>query len=298
MKGFWKLIDQSEKNFYKQFVDSTLQSLKQTDPDFAKALLKWRYLLDRTVYRLAKLSHKDCRDVFQDLLIQLVKTYQIYKSKTYRYNGNIYEVIGKNGNKWHLSSSRLNSKNKKDFWINRSQFKSVGKIPLTSSIFRKIQQEASTQACSVYAQKNGYSVVGKKSESGVKRNCKYKNNYEVIDKNVVQKNVEEVYLYDVDQYGRTYEEIISNNANRIEEEICLKDFFDKKRLSEEAKKLLDEWLRDYSVTDRDVCQALGFSKKKLALARMELKKVCNEYIGNASCYMTEKKPIQFRASFV
>lgn len=288
----------SNNSDYKQFVDNTLQSLRQTDPDFAKALSKWRYLLDKTVYRLAKLSHKCFEDIFQDLLIQLVKTYQIYRSKTYRYNGNIYEVIGKRGNKWHLSSRRLNQKNKKDFWVNRSQFKRVGKIPLASSIFRKIQQEASVQVRKCYIQKKGYTIVGKDRSLVIKRNGKYKESCEVIDRNIVQKSIEEVSLCDVDQFGRTYEELVSNCINKIDEEICLKDFFNKKNLSRDTRKVLDEWLRDYSITDTDLCHVLDFNKKKLALARRELKNVYKEYLGNSYKNITEKKPVQFKSSFV
>ena len=86
-------------------------------PAFAKALIKWTPLIDRTTYRVAKLTGQDLEDVYQDLAMDLSNMAKYHAAKLYRYKDSVWECTRREGKMAYIQSPRHNKRPLEPGWV-------------------------------------------------------------------------------------------------------------------------------------------------------------------------------------
>lgn len=278
-----------------QYMDETFDNLKYSDPEFAQVLHKWKNLFFSTVQKVAAVKGSNPFDVFQELMVPLVKINEVHKLKLYRYKKKVYELDKVDGFNVRLVPLRYNIRKSPIIWTRREWIEPIKQASISALVYRKIQQQSSVMVRSVFTRKNGYSVVSEDEGYVKMRNGEYGEKYKSIKKNTVVKVCSEVSLDSklggVDNL--TVQDILADSEGTTAEGECEINELSWKlleRLSAPAQLLFKFNLANPGMKDRQAAKLLKFSWNKFNYAKREIiqnyllltkqnhKSSCNPYV--------------------
>lgn len=134
-------------------LDLILKGLQQTDTRFYEGIKKWLPLLEKTVYKICKITEQEPEDVFQDLLLALFKINKIYDVPLYRFKGHLYEKVCSDGSLICVRSTVDNQW----FWTMQSNVEFVKKCEFSSLLGLRINQQCYNILKEKQKKRRGYS---------------------------------------------------------------------------------------------------------------------------------------------
>lgn len=261
-----------------KFMDQTFDNVQRTDPEFGKVLKKWKSLFYNTVKKVSIVGEITEMDVFQEIMISLIRINSLHPIKLYRYKGKVYELSKVDGFYVRLVSCRYTLRQPQVIWVRKERVKRVKKASLSALVYRKIQQQSSVMFRSVFTQKNGYEVVS--TENGVvkMRNGEYGEKFKNIEKNKVIKVWDQVSLSTpiYQDEGLTLKDVVRDLKGSTSEEECLNnDIVERmlRRLSKPSQAIFKWMILDANTPDRETQQIFDISKRQLSFAKREILQV-------------------------
>ena len=274
---------------FNQFMDSTFEGIKKTDPEFGKALIKWKRLFFSTVIKVAHTTESSLSDVYHELMVPLVKINSVHKLQLYRYNKKVYELDKLDGPYARLKPLKYNIRKSHVVWTPVETIEPIKQAQLSALVYKKIQQQASVMVRSAFTKKKGYEVVSENTGYVKMRNAAYGVKFKPILRKNVARVTSEVSL-DSDflpghsgSGGLSRQDTLADpNGFEAEEEYSVKEIQEKlsDRLSWPAKALLELNLDSPNLCDNQILKSLNFTRRRLESARCEIIRHYNDLTGN------------------
>jgi len=138
------------------YFNNILKNLKYEDLEFYKILLHWKPYILSTCFSVGGRINEDPVDVLSTILVSLVKLNSTYAIPLYRYDGGVYECVGRSGPIMNLASPRFNKKIKDPVAAHIRSVEEVNKASLDSLVYKKIGQCASSLIRNSFTKKKGF----------------------------------------------------------------------------------------------------------------------------------------------
>jgi hypothetical protein len=132
-------------------------SVKGLDPEFAKALIKWKRMIFKKILSIKKVAKLPEEDIFQDFMVEMIDRYNRFMVDQYTFEGHTYTFSGKTlGDYVWIETPDWNKRYMYGRWILKEELVPITKSCLSSYIYRHIVQFQTDYFNRNLTSKNGY----------------------------------------------------------------------------------------------------------------------------------------------